>query len=275
MVNWDPSRRRLLKTSAALAAAASLAGCNDSESDSPSPVLSLSADTGVTTDSEGQVETWADQSGNGYDYAAGSQASRPSVTEDAVNGQPALTFDGDTDHLTREDTMGIPNDSARTFVVVCRLNETTPRSPFIMQGEPGSDSQFYGVEANTFETAGEQFGLYAIGNSYDADRETDTNYHVHTIRTESFSDQGEVINTTTYQIDGEEISLSQVSSGEGSGTSFNGEETAIGAFPVEGTPQATHDGEIAAVRVYDTALSSSERESVESDLADTYGISLS
>lgn len=236
--------------------------------------VALQAGAGVTTDAAGRVEAWADQSGNGYEFTPGGQASRPTVAEDAVAGQPALVFDGEDDHLGRADTLGVPNDSPRTFVVVSRLAEPTVRSPVLMQGELGSENQFYGLEANTFETAGERFGVYFIGSAHDSTRETDTMFHVHTLRTEAFADQGAVQNTTTYYIDGAAVALEQLSSGRGPDTSFTGEATAIGAFPVEGTPTVTHAGEIAAVLVYDRALTDAERSTVEGAMAGRYGIEL-
>jgi hypothetical protein len=248
---------------------------DESETDSPSPVLSLSADTGVTADSEGQVETWADQSGNGYDFSPPRAEARPELTEDAAGGNPALTFDGEGQFLLREDTLGIPDDSARTFVIVCKLDDIDVRSHFFFQGTLNASdagSNFYGVEANTYNTVGERFGVYLVSVANDSERETDSNYHIHTIRTESFPTLEDIRDTTTYYVDGAETPFSHTGGGAFN-SPFEGDSTAIGATPKE-DPPITHTGEIAAIRVYDTALSSSERESVESELADTYGITL-
>lgn len=251
-------------------------GGDDTGTDEPSPVLSLSADTGVTTDSEDMVEIWVDQSGNGYDFSPPRTEARPGITENAAGGNPTLTFDGEDQFLLREDTLEIPNDSARTFVTVSRLDDIDVRSAFFFQGKrnsSGEDSNFYGLEANTFNTTGERFGVYLISVAHDSERETDSNYHIQTLRTESFPTLEDIRDTTTYYVDGEEMQFSRTGGGN-KNSPFEGDSTAIGAFTVE-QPSDSDTGEIAAVRVYDTALSSSERESVESDLSDTYGITLS
>jgi hypothetical protein len=254
----------------------SASGTGGAGGNGPSPVLSLSADMGVTTDSDGQVETWADQSGNGYDFSPPRAEARPGLTQNAAGGNPALTFDGDGQFLLREDTLGIPDDSARTFVVVSKLDDIDVRAHFFFQGTlnaSGADSNFYGVEANTYNTVGERFGVYLVSVANDSERETDSNYHIHTIRTESFPTLEEIRDTTTYYVDGAETSFSHTGGGAFN-SPFEADSTAIGANTKE-DPSGTHTGEIAAVRVYDSALSSSERESVESNLADTYGISIS
>ncbi len=271
-------RRRTVLASIGTGALAAVAGCTGGgggDGGGPSAALRLSADEGVTTDDQGRVETWADQSGNGYDFAVDTAAWRPTLTEDAVEGQAALTFDGEDDYLLREDTLGIDNDSPRTFVVVSRLADTTSRSPFLMQGKldaSGLNSNSYGIEANTFNTAGERFGVYLISVAHDSEHPTDTNYHVHTLRTESFSNLEEIRDSTTYYVDGAESPINHTGGGTFN-SQFEGDSTAIGAF-ARSDGGGGHVGEIAAVRVYDSALTDSERDSVESDLSDTYGISL-
>lgn len=271
------TRRRTVLGSIGAGAGIAVAGCiGGSSGGSPSPVLSLSADTGVSTDSDGRVETWADQSGNGYDFSPPRPEARPGLTEDAASGNSALTFDGTSQFLLREDTLGIPNDSARTVVVVSRLEEVAARSPVFFQGKlnaSGGESNAYGLEANTYNTAGERFGVYLVSVANDSERETDTTYHIHTLRTESFPTLEEIRNTTTYYVDGTETAFSHTGGGTFN-SPFEGNASAIGAGTKE-EPATIHSGEIAAIRVYDTALSSSDRESVEGDLADTYDISLS
>lgn len=257
-------------------ATGSATGTTGGSASGPSPVLSLSADMGVTTDSNGQVESWADQSGNGYNFSPPRSEARPGLTQNAAGGNPALTFNGDGQFLLREDTLGIPDDSARTFVIVSRLDDIEARAQFLFQGTlnaSDSGSNFYGVEANTYNTAGERFGVYLVSVANDAQRQTDTNYHIHTLRTESFPVLDDIRDTTTYYVDGAETPFSHTGGGTFN-SPFEGNSTAIGANTKE-DPSISHTGEIAAVRVYDTALSSSDRESVESDLADTYGITLS
>jgi hypothetical protein len=291
------TRRRTLLAAVGTATLGGLAGCsggdttdtddeepgeygNDDTTDTeataiPGLRLALRADTGVTTDDEGRVETWADQSGNGYDFSVDTPEWRPTITKEAVNGQPALTFDGEDDYFLREDTLGIDNDSPRTFVVVSRLADPTRRSKFLSQGKldsGGGDSNFYGIEANTWHTAGERFGVYLISVAHDSEHSTDTNYHVHTLRTESFSNLEEIRNTSTYYVDGSESPISHTGGGTFN-SPFEGDSTAIGSF-THSNGGGGHFGEIAEIRVYDRALTDDERSTVESTLADRYGLDL-
>jgi Concanavalin A-like lectin/glucanases superfamily/PEP-CTERM motif len=63
------------------------------------PVISgltnwLEANVGVTVDTSGHVSAWADQSGMGHDATQPSASSQPLLINNALNGQPAVSFDG-------------------------------------------------------------------------------------------------------------------------------------------------------------------------------------
>jgi hypothetical protein len=61
--------------------------------------LWLRADTGVTL-AAGKVSAWADQSGSGTNAVQSMSANQPTVVANAVNGLPAVEFDGLNDYLT-------------------------------------------------------------------------------------------------------------------------------------------------------------------------------
>ena len=61
--------------------------------------LWLAAEAGVETNASGGVTNWLDQSGAGQHAVQGAETSQPQVVAGALNGKPALTFDGD-DSLT-------------------------------------------------------------------------------------------------------------------------------------------------------------------------------
>ena len=287
------SRRAFLAATGTLTTAG-LAGCTETTSErtetggTPTPSPDTETGTGSTpgglslwlhpgsetVDGDGGVETWRDDSGDANDLSQSIRAWRPSLVEDAVAGYSAVQFDGEDDHLLREDTAGVPNGSARTFVVVAALSDTGVRAPIFTQGEYGSngaEANYYGLEANTFGTSGNRFGAFLISYAYDADRETDTAYHVHTLRTETFPDRADIRSTTTYYIDGDQTALSVAAGGETDETEFAGDATAVGSFPIE-SPSEVLDGTVAEVRVYDRALTDDERATVETTLLDQYGI---
>ena len=58
------------------------------------PRLWLKPDAGIARDEGARVSSWQDQSGNGHDAAQTDPAARPALDPEAVNGLPALRFDG-------------------------------------------------------------------------------------------------------------------------------------------------------------------------------------
>jgi hypothetical protein len=77
--------------------------------------LWLKADQGVTQTS-GAVSRWADQSGNGIDASQATAGSQPALVNSAINGKPALAFDGANDFLTF--TLPVNGLTAMTLVLV-------------------------------------------------------------------------------------------------------------------------------------------------------------
>jgi hypothetical protein len=226
----------------------------------------------VTTDGE-TVATWRDESGNGNDLEQNEAASRPAYRSGAAAGNGAVRFDGEDDFLLRDDALGIANDSARTMVVVARLTDTSARSPFLMQGAFGSSgagSQYYGLEANTYNTAGERFGLYLVSVGQDSERSVDTSYHVHTVRTSDFTDLSTIESTTDYYVDGAGTTF-EPTPDNARNQSFAADSTAVGAFPTSDPGSLMH-GEIAEVAVYDRALDGERRAAVEATLLEKYGL---
>lgn len=234
--------------------------------------LLLNGDTAVATP-EGNVEAWTDASENGFDFVQSDTAKQPTLVEDAINGHLALRFDGEDDRFIREGTLDISNDGARTIFVVCRLTDTAARSPYLMQGKfdaTDAESNAYGLEANTYRTAGERFGLYLISAAKDAELSTNTNYNVHVLRTADASSLSAMEETTTYYVNGERIPF------EGTGGGVRNEQleadsTAIGSFP-HSSPETLMHGEIAEIFVFGRALPDEERSALEAALFDKYGL---
>lgn len=271
-------RRTVLAATAGLVGVAGCSGgggADTTTSESPGiddPHLWLHPDSEVAT-ADGTVETWRDDSGNGYDFSQETPSRRPTLVENAVEDHAALRFDGEDDRFVREDALDVPDDSARTVVVVSRLTDLKARSPFLIQGTFGSsggESNYYGPEANTYNTVGERFGLYLVSVGNDTDRSTDTDYHVHVMRTETFPDLTTIEESTTYYLDGQNVGF-QSTADNTRNPSFEADSTAIGSFPTD-SPETLLHGEIAEVRLYDRALGDGERSSLEDQLRSKYGI---
>ncbi len=62
--------------------------------------LWLEADAGVTSDTQGRVSMWADQSGNNHNVSANLIANQPILNSNALGGKPALIFNGTSDYFT-------------------------------------------------------------------------------------------------------------------------------------------------------------------------------
>ncbi|NOK58821.1 MAG: hypothetical protein GFH27_549301n151 [Chloroflexi bacterium AL-W] len=77
--------------------------------------LWLKADAGVTLDGAAVI-SWADQSGNGRDASQSTGAHQPTLVPNALNGLPALRFDGVEDFLTF--TYSINDFTSMSFVLV-------------------------------------------------------------------------------------------------------------------------------------------------------------
>lgn len=81
--------------------------------------LWLKADAGVATNAAGAVVVWADQSGNYSHALQPNEALAPTLTPAALNGQPAVRFDGDNDYLdvVRATGLASTGDLTSFFVV--------------------------------------------------------------------------------------------------------------------------------------------------------------
>jgi len=285
----NSTRRTILRVGASTGIVG-IAGCLGSGGDDSTP--SPTPDSGDQSDDEtlgglqlwlnpdsetvitdGSVETWGDDSGNGHDFTQTDETLQPSIVENAVAGHSALRFDGSETHLLRDDNLGIADDSPRTFVVVSRLSDLSARSPFLMQGAidtEGDNTSYYGLEANTFRTAGERFGLYLVSVAKDTEISTDQEFNVHVLRTGEFPELTSIEESTTYYLNGSQRQYSDTAGGARN-RQFTADSTAIGAFP-QSSPSLVLSGEIAEIRVYDRVLSDDERSTVERNLMSKYDI---
>ena len=77
--------------------------------------LWLRADSVELTD--GKVSRWYDLSPNQYEIVQTNAAARPTIIENALNEQPAVTFNGSSTYLTGGDILDLGTDSWLWFVV--------------------------------------------------------------------------------------------------------------------------------------------------------------
>jgi hypothetical protein len=94
-------------------------GAAPSYSPSASLKVWLKADAGITTNASGAVTGWKDQSGNKNDASQADDTMAPGLAANAVNGQPALSYDGSQKYLEipSNDSIVMTNDITSFFVV--------------------------------------------------------------------------------------------------------------------------------------------------------------
>jgi hypothetical protein len=88
--------------------------------------MDLEASKGVTTDGSGNVLSWADQSGNGHDASQGLSGSQPTLVNNAVNGGPALLFNGNGSFLNIAGQV----ITSQQFTVLALVTDTSTGSGF-------------------------------------------------------------------------------------------------------------------------------------------------
>ncbi|MBR6083399.1 MAG: PKD domain-containing protein [Salinivirgaceae bacterium] len=66
---------------------------------------------------DGRVSRWFDLSPNHYEIVQADTAAMPTISDDALNGQPAVTFNGTSNYLNGGDILDLETDSWTWFVV--------------------------------------------------------------------------------------------------------------------------------------------------------------
>lgn len=234
-------------------------------------VLWVRADRGVYKTAQNEVCGWQDQTGQ-----AG--LLRPSVTRPAwqtagVGGKPSILFSVSGQDLYVSGTVGIAATSARTFIAVSQLVNPAGRFHPVLQGEGGSAGTYVGIDANTWQTAGNLEGVYVTNNSYDTTLATASTPRVHVMTLSTLTPGTAVTAALDYRVNGAPQTFS-LKSGSGTIADFSAANfTTVG--DVSGTPSAGAAGGTGAVAealVYDRALTPDERLAVEAALKARYGI---
>ena len=207
--------------------------------------LRYEADEGVAAN-DGAVAAWADLSGNGNDLSA---RGAPQLVESTPSGQPAISFDGTEDMLERTTGFaGLPDGSAdRTMLVVARY-----------------ESSGWGGVGYGNNSCGETFGLVVDTSGDLAVQRWCGDYQT----SEPGMGAGWLLQSVV--LSGNELSHYKdgtlISTASGSFDTVV-DRIVIGA-EIDSSPYV--DMDVAAVLLYDRALSNSERAEVEAYLQQKY-----
>ncbi len=217
----------------------------------------LKSDNGVTTSSS-NVTQWTDLTGNGNTFSQSNSSYQPTLTTGAVNGLPAITFNGSSQYLVAPSGFANFTSGASMFIVTKPTSSVT--SARFLDIGTGSTTNSFGV----CEYSPSAYLLYSFNGSTGS------------------SIQG-TLTTSQYQI------LEAIQNGSGTGSLYtNGTSVASGSVnninnttrsaPVIGayTGGGTYyfQGQIAEILIYSTALSSTQRQAVENYLLSRYGLSI-
>ncbi|MEM7028117.1 MAG: LamG-like jellyroll fold domain-containing protein [Chloroflexota bacterium] len=190
------------------------------------------------------VMTWTDQSGRGHIATQNDGGQQPIYLTDALNGYPVLRFDAANDSLLVGDTLSL--DSAYTIFAVFNTNGSAVARRAVQSQDINWLIGPYNGEVRHYAGSWVSQG-YALEQGQ---------FYLTTAR----NDQ----TVSTFWVDGVDRTTDST-------PTSSPQRLGFGAF---GTYQQPLGGDLAEVIAFDTALSATERQQVESYLALKYGLTL-
>ena len=222
--------------------------------------LWLDADDSDTITLNGStVSQWDDKSGNGYHVSQGTASNQPTYVTAVLNSKNIVRFDGVNDIISNSSAQPVAGSSSRTIFYVFSCNSA------VGGNVNNVDYALY------FGTANPALGG-VIALSQELGIRVNSGYRIFN---QSNEDGSHAIISAVQ--DGTNVSnYSMWKNGSAlSATSTNSRELNTGAGIYIGAHAASvnfHNGDIAEIIVYNSALSTSDRESVESYLSTKWGI---
>ncbi len=224
--------------------------------------LWLKADAGVTTGAGDTVLTWADQSGHANDAVATDELTAPIVAAGAVNGLPAIRFDGADDSLQVADSVSVSITGNITSFFVVKMDDFgTFRSVWAKTaGNLPAPTDFYTLPGSGIPRVFRGDGTFGSLANVDGAAAL----HAGSFDLVGFSAAG--------------ASLTHFLNGQPNGTGVSTTGTADTDRPLwigtrdDGVTRMK--GDIAELLIYDTALSAVDLRSVQIYLGARYGVPL-
>ena len=207
------------------------------------------------------VKTWQDKSGNSNHAVQATVANQPLRRAAEVNSLDALDFDGFNYRMDGTTDLPARQTNAKTIFVVSKYDDLSAASSVF---SPYNTITTFGARGSLFFNPPANMG-YAVHGGYEAstDHTTDTtnpNIHIY-----SQSGSGNLFDVMTQWQDGVELIRTS-----GSDTTL---VDATAGYAVGYWNNSQYfNGRICEIIVYDSELSTSDRESVETYLADKWGI---
>ena len=197
----------------------------------------------IVEDSQGLVQQWNDKSGNGFNATQTNANSRPDNVLTAMNGRPAIRFDGISDGMAISDSLSVTGDY--TAIIVDRYYGS-------IQGRT-----LQGRDANWLVGKWGGQNAYYNGNFvYNGTTQPPTTFPAISVATRSAAE-------SRYYIDGVDRTVANATIGTPGRLGLVGS----GQFPAEQS-----QADVSEVIVYNRVLTLAERQSVEAYLAGKYGV---
>lgn len=220
--------------------------------------LWLRSDVGVTYNGSNQVSKWIDQSGNGNHALQSTSSNQPTISTNAINGLPALSFNGTSQYLQLLSGFANFTSGASIFVVV-NPTSTASDARFIELGTAANTNTISLQRYST--TAGPGFYVYsgASGSSVVSTSGLTTSQYQLVEALHNGSNVATLYTNGTQIVQGAINSIPNITRTGNIGTNYSHSGNFI-------------QGQIAEVIVYNKILTDSERQTVESYIYGKYGI---
>ena len=219
--------------------------------------LWLRSDLGVTNGAG--VSVWEDQSGNGHDATQGTATYRPTLQTNQINGYPSIRFDGSDDYLQASGVADFWNgeDLPRSFFIVKKF--LTTDQPRCFMSWCNSGNQYMRVQETISGT------IYFHGKST-------TMFDAKSVSFGSILTVWQIIDLVdTGTLGYTYLNGSVVTNGGNTNVgAFSNNQFGIGCYIYNLTNHCNID--FAEIIMYDSALSTEDRQDVENYLNDRYAI---
>lgn len=222
--------------------------------------LWLKADSLSLNDGDA-VTTWSDSSVNGYDCTQGTGANKPLYKTNILGAYPALLFDGTNDTLRNTTFTGLGTSDFSMFVVASS-SITSNKILFFLANNGGSNGASFALKTNTSDQY--VYGDWGNGTVLTVTSPTITNNVFSLVEgkqvhgTNTFSSYINGTATTAATTDSTSLNLTE-------NGYWLGSDRATGLY---------WTGYIAEVIIYDSALSTGNRQGIEAYISAKYGISV-
>lgn len=219
-------------------------------------VLRLESDSGITLNGS-DVDIWADQSFSSNDASAPTASNRPAYGINQLNGIDVLSFDGSSEYLERNNNLVSGSSNRTVFVVSASNDDTSVRKMFSDGDGPTNGREF---------TITPEYGVRVQGGNKIFSTANTSTAAIFTAKLDG-SNATDVVAWKNGAALSESSSTSQP-------LNTGGNVFYIGAKSNGFTTVHYFDGDIAAILVYNVALSDTERGLVETYLSNKFGITL-